>query len=101
MYKVTVRHEGQEHTCNCGDNEIVLYAMWRSNMKVAPRGCGGGGCGVCKVRITAGTVTCRRMSCEHITEKDRERGIVLACCITPASDIELFFYGEQSGAVQK
>ena len=50
-------------------------------------GCRGGGCGVCKVQVKAGSVTMRPHGCNTLTESERSQGIVLACCAEPQSDI--------------
>lgn len=50
-------------------------------------GCKGGGCGVCKVRVLDGEFSAKRMSKAHISDGERANNIVLACQITPLSDL--------------
>ena len=49
----------------------------------------GGGCGVCKVRIEAGSVRTKKMSRCHVSEQDEAEGCVLACRAYPLSDLQV------------
>ncbi|MDO8943370.1 MAG: 2Fe-2S iron-sulfur cluster-binding protein, partial [Desulfobacterales bacterium] len=60
-------------------------------------GCRSGGCGVCKVRIESGEVRTGKMSKAHVTENDRQQGVVLACRTYPLSDITLSLVDERVG----
>jgi len=93
-FNILVRHQGKEFHVDCRPSENVFRAISRSGYDWAwSGGCGGGGCGICKVRITAGTVAARRMSCAHVSEAEKEQGFALACCIVPVGDIELELSG--------
>jgi ferredoxin len=92
-FTMIVCHQGKEYRIKCRASENVYRAISRSGHEWAWSGCGGGGCGICKVQITAGSVVYRRMSCAHVTEAEKEQGIALACCIMPASDLELVICG--------
>ena len=98
-HQVTIRLGDKVESVTCRGNETVLEAIRRSEFSDIPRGCGGGGCGICKVQIIRGTVLSRRMSRAHITQKDQEQNIVLACCIVPVSDIELSFCDTQKSGI--
>ena len=78
----------------CGEDETLLKAMERLNRKGIPVGCRGGGCGICKVQITAGDCLRRRMSRAHVSLEDEVRGIGLACCLLPQSDVTLQVLGQ-------
>jgi ferredoxin len=65
----------------------------------SPVGCRGGGCGVCKIEILAGTYSKRVMSCEHVSEADEAAHRVLACRTKPTSDITLRVLGSMSKQV--
>ena len=78
----------------CGEDETLLKAMERLNRKGIPVGCRGGGCGICKVQITAGDCLRRRMSRAHVSQEDEARGIGLACCLLPQSDVTLQVLGQ-------
>ena len=92
-FEILARRNGEEYSINCRPAENVYKAISRSGHDWAWSGCGGGGCGICKVRITAGSVTYKRMSCEHVTEAEKKEGYALACCIVPTSDIEVEICG--------
>ena len=83
----------------CGEDETLLKAMERLNRKGIPIGCRGGGCGVCKVRITAGECARRRMSRAHVSVEDEAGGIGLACCLLPKSDVTLQVLGQMRAPV--
>ena len=68
------------------DNRL-LQEMIAHRCAAIPVGCRGGGCGVCRVRIVAGTYTTRRMSRRHVSEVDEAEGLALACRVIPTSDI--------------
>ena len=92
-FAVIAHHQGKEYRMKCSASESVYKAVSRSGYDWAWSGCAGGGCGICKVEITAGAVTYRRMSCEHVADIEKAQGIALACCIIPASDLELVICG--------
>jgi ferredoxin len=71
------------------DEESVLAAMERHGRNCIPSGCRGGGCGVCKVRIVSGEYRLKKMSKEHISEKEEQEGFALACRCIALSNITL------------
>lgn len=86
--------EDTAESFTCGPGETVLKAMERLNRRGIPVGCRGGGCGVCKVQLTAGDCQRRRMSRAHVSEHDERAGIGLACCLVPTSNVRLTVIGE-------
>jgi ferredoxin len=89
----TVSIEDTGETYRCAPTETLLDGMARLGRKGIPVGCRGGGCGVCKVQITAGHVRKRAMSREHVSVEDEAAGRVLACRVYPESDIRLTVLG--------
>jgi ferredoxin len=75
----------------CKEEESLLDAFRRESIKEIPKGCGGGGCGACKIRINSGDAKRRRMSSAHIGEDEIREQIVLACCVKPRSDMVISF----------
>lgn len=95
-YTVTDKVTGDEFLCR--EDESLLAAMTRSGKGHIRYGCGGGGCGVCKVRVLEGEfLAFKAMSARHIGEEERERNEVLACCVKPRSDIVLCEYAGKEG----
>lgn len=98
-FQVLLTQTGERYVCRI--REAVLHGMTRLGRKGIPVGCVGGGCGVCRIRITAGVY--RRlspMSREFISDEDERQGVVLACCVTPRSDIEVEVLGKMGRALQ-
>ena len=96
-FQVTITNTRE--TFSCRDDTDVLRAMEQLQRKGIPVGCRNGGCGVCKVAITAGSYTQQVMSREHVSEADEREGRVLACRVKPASDIRLKVLGRMRQAV--
>ncbi len=86
--KVDIQNNGQ---CifrpSTPDN--LLMQMGQSGVSPVLVGCKRGGCGKCRVKVTEGRYISKKMSRAHITPRDEEQSIVLACRITPCSDIRL------------
>lgn len=82
------------------NQESLLKGMARLGRKSIPVGCLNGGCGVCKVAIRKGSF-CKIgvMSRAHVSEEEESRGIVLACRVAPACDIELDVLGKMQKSV--
>lgn len=93
-YNVVIEETGE--TFRCSPQESLLVGMERLGKKGIPVGCRGGGCGVCKVEIIAGTYLKRVMSRDYVSEEDEQAGRVLACRVRPTSDIRLRVLGKMS-----
>lgn len=78
----------------CTERLHVLQGMASMGRKGIPVGCCGGGCGVCKVQVVSGHFTAARMSRAHVSAEEEGEGIVLACCISPRSDLALRVVGK-------
>lgn len=91
-YTVTIEETGESYRCSPA--ETLLAGMERLGRRGIPVGCRGGGCGVCKIEITAGTYEKRVMSREYVSVEDEAQGRVLACRVRPASDIRLRVLGK-------
>lgn len=96
-HQVTIEETGEQYTC--GEQENLLIAMSRSGRRGIPLGCRGGGCGVCKVEVTAGEYETRAMSCQHVTEEDRAGHRLLACRVFPRGDVSVKVLGKMHKAV--
>ncbi|MBS1143328.1 MAG: Ferredoxin [Proteobacteria bacterium] len=93
-YNILIEETGE--TFRCSPQESLLVGMERLGKKGIPVGCRGGGCGVCKVEITAGTYVSRVMSREYVSVEDEAAGRVLACRVRPSSDITLKVLGKMA-----
>ncbi len=88
-----------EESYQCDEVESLLHAMVRLGRKGIPSGCHGGGCGVCKVHVTAGTCRKLAMSRAHVSEQEEQDGIALACRVYPTSDVDLKVLGKMRAKV--
>lgn len=68
--------------------EQTLLAAARMQGIALEHSCRTGRCGVCKTRVLAG-VTAPLLEEESLTQDERSRGIILTCCRTAVTDIEL------------
>ncbi|MFT3759059.1 2Fe-2S iron-sulfur cluster-binding protein [Thauera sp.] len=91
-FMVTVADSGEVFRCR--EDETLLAGMERLGRRGIPVGCRGGGCGVCKVKIEAGSFSARVMSRECVSAEEERDGIVLACRVKPLSDIRLAVLGK-------
>lgn len=89
MQRHEVRIDNTGETYACAETRTLLEGMETLARRGIPVGCRGGGCGVCKVRIEAGTVRTEKMSRCHISVEDEAAGVVLACRAYPLSDVRL------------
>lgn len=101
MIYFTVLIEETGESFRCSPNESLLVGMERLGKKGIPVGCRGGGCGVCKVEITAGTYAKRVMSREYVSVEDEAVDRVLACRVRPTSDITLKVLGKMAKNVYR
>ncbi|SEQ36528.1 2Fe-2S iron-sulfur cluster binding domain-containing protein [Azotobacter beijerinckii] len=99
-HEIHIEDTGERYACD--EQETVLNGMARLGRKGIPVGCRGGGCGVCKVRVTGGSYTqTRTMSRQHVSADEQEHGTVLACCIQAQSSLSLKVVGKLQKAVCK
>lgn len=88
-----VRIEGAGEVFPCCEEVNVLAAMECSRCHGIPVGCRNGGCGACKVRITAGSYQTRKMNRAVLSSAEEAEGCVLACKTYPRSDLAVHVLG--------
>lgn len=93
-FNVLIEETGE--TFRCSPQESLLAGMERLGKKGIPVGCRGGGCGVCKVEIVAGSYVKRVMSRAYVSAEEEAAGQVLACRVRPTSDITLRVIGKMA-----
>jgi ferredoxin len=91
VHQVTIDNTGEAFRC-AGDVH-VLAAMEQARCHGIPVGCRNGGCGACKVRITAGSYQTRKMNRAVLSASEEADGCVLACKTYPCSDIAVHVLG--------
>jgi ferredoxin len=98
-HTVTLLDTGESFVCK--SVESVLHGMARLGKRGIPVGCRGGGCGICKVQVVQGEYRKRVMSRSHVSASDEADDIVLACRISPASDLGVKALGAMQKAVAR
>lgn len=87
MYLIKIINTQQTYLCPGEKN--LLQGMECQGKDGIPVECRGGGCGICKIQIIAGSWQCKKMSTSVLTPAERQRNIVLACCCYPQSSLIL------------
>lgn len=90
-FSIQINDTGETFACSIGQS--LLQGMEGLGKRGIPVGCRGGGCGVCKVHILAGSYRSAKMSRACVTEAEIADGIVLACKVFPTSDLRLKVVG--------
>lgn len=84
-----------KETFLCREDEPLLSSMKRNHKGPIQYGCGGGGCGVCKIQVLEGEyIAFKNMSKAHVSDDDKKENIVLSCCIKPLSDLTIKKYSQ-------
>ena len=84
----TITVKDTDISFSCSKDEDVFTAMLRHRKGPFHYGCGGGGCGICKVKIISGRWQAfKPMSAAHVVKDDIKKGIVLLCCVKPESNL--------------
>ena len=96
-----IRVEATEVGFECDADEPVLAAMAKIGKKGIPKGCFGGGCGICRIKVTKGTHVPGKMSRAHVTEQEEAEGFALACKCFPRSDLTVEVVGKIIRALQR
>lgn len=96
-YQVLIEDTGEEYRCPA--DRDLLRSMERLGRKGIPAGCRGGGCGVCKIHVLAGSVRSKKMSRAHVSVEEEASGYVLACRSYPLSDVRLAVVGKMRKTV--
>ena len=90
-----------EVSFDCSEGEVVLAAMVKTGKKGIPKGCFGGGCGICRIRVIQGDYTTGKMSRAHVTEQEQADGFALACKCFPQGDLQVEVVGKIIRALQR
>ena len=85
--RLEMTHAGNDQPFACREGQSLLTAMIEAGRTGIKVGCRNGGCGVCRVQVTAGNYDCQKMTRSRISEQDEAQGIVLACRILPSSNL--------------
>lgn len=96
-FEVVIEDTGESYRCD--ESKSVLVGMEALGRKGIPVGCRNGGCGVCKVEVTAGQYQARVMSRDHVSADDEACGRVLSCRIRPSSDLRVKVIGKMKKSV--
>lgn len=99
MPKFAIRLLESEEIFPCDAGQSVLEGMVQLGRRGIPSGCRGGACGVCKIEVVSGSFSNKAMSRSHISEEDEKAGRVLACRISPGSDLELRVLGSMKRSI--
>ena len=97
QFEIAIENTGEIFRCR--EDEHVLAAMERALCKGIPVGCRNGGCGACKVLITAGRYGKRKMNRAVVSLEDEGRGVALACKTYPQSDLKVRAIGAMAEAM--
>lgn len=84
-YKVQDANSGNYF--DCSEDQTLLIAMERNCRDSIAVGCRGGGCGLCKIRITEGDYVTGTMSRRHVSVEEERQRYALACRLFPRSDL--------------
>lgn len=87
-HNILVKSKEKNHECLESKNLMDSLSVVPD---LVPKGCHSGGCGVCKIKVHKGLYKKIKMSRKHISEKEEEKNIVLACRIFPTSKMEIAF----------
>lgn len=82
-----------EEAFHCSVGKTLLQGMQSLAKKGIPIGCRGGGCGICRIRVTQGNYRCQKMSQTHVDEQELSEGVALACRLYPESDLNIEVLG--------
>ncbi len=84
-YQAQVRETGK--VIDLRDGESLLDAATRQGVTAIHRGCRGGGCGVCKVRVLSGAYALGKCSVAVLPPDERGVGFVLSCKTFASTDL--------------
>ncbi|WP_374260549.1 2Fe-2S iron-sulfur cluster-binding protein [Zoogloea sp.] len=96
---IHIDNTGEDYLCT--EDENLLRGMEVLGRRGIPVGCRGGGCGVCKVQITAGEYFARKMSKACVSDEELTAGVVLACRVFPRGELSLSVVGKMAKSVCK
>ena len=79
----------------------MLEAMEAELCRGIAVGCRNGGCGACKIEVTAGQYSKRKMNRAVISAEEEAGGYVLACKSFPQSDLRVRAVGDKPGTAAR
>lgn len=86
----TVRIEPSGFAAHLDPGEPILPGLFRCGYAVRKVGCRRGGCGICKLTVTHGSVTYAKVVADSVlTEEERAAGTCLTCRAIPEGDVTL------------
>lgn len=89
MYKIRLKTRKQQFEYDCAPDVTPLRAA-RDLFIPIPTGCQRGGCGMCKMKVLSGEYEQELIrSHDVLSDEELANGFVLACCMTPKSDLEI------------
>ncbi|MEL0081731.1 MAG: 2Fe-2S iron-sulfur cluster binding domain-containing protein [Gammaproteobacteria bacterium] len=101
MSQYSVAVLGTEVSFDCREEESLLAAMAKIGKKGIPKGCFGGGCGICRIRVRDGQHLTGKMSRVQVSEQEEAEGFALACKCYPRSDLQVEVVGKIIRALQR
>jgi len=85
-----IRIEGEsEIEFRCREDESILSAQERLGIRAIRVGCRSGGCGACRVQVTAGQHASGPISRAFVDAEEQSQGFSLACRLYPRSNLSL------------
>ena len=96
-YRIHIENSGEDFAC--ASDLSLLRGMEVLGRRGIPVGCRGGGCGVCKVHIDAGSYEARKMSRACISAEEEASGVVLACRVYPRGEMSVTVVGKMCKAL--
>jgi ferredoxin len=94
-HRVCIENTGEAFACS--EDMHVLAAMEQANCHGIPVGCRNGGCGACKVSVTAGSFHTKKMNRAVVSAAEEAEGCALACKLYPQGDITVKALGRVWG----
>jgi ferredoxin len=98
-YSVLVEDCGETITCTGAQD--LLRSMEALGRRGIPVGCRGGGCGVCKVKVTTGEFHTRKASRACLSAAEEADGVALACKLFPDGDLSVRVVGKMCKALTR
>lgn len=83
VYPITFN---EKETFSCKHGEDLLRCAQKHNIQL-PYACRGGGCGLCKVKVTSGNYQLGPSSKAVLSDEERKDNYVLACKTYPQSEL--------------
>lgn len=97
-FRITVKRGDETLHCHCMPGQTLSQALMFA--RAIPFGCHGGGCGMCRIKITKGSFRVKRFrnsdsNPNYFSEEKLKHGLALACLTCPTGDMELEVLGKK------